>query len=146
MNNIPLNIGTLHKRITAVGSRVTCDPPRLDADGRHWLYAAADRIAAGDDEALVMADFGYGITVDRKSVKSYEEAYKSLWEHSPPHDKKLWIDAWNSATENAISVVESYRVSVGNSSSGELAAEWTMNNLREVRDELRSMLDCYSGK
>ena len=25
----------------------------------HWLYAAADRIAAGDDEAVVMADFGY---------------------------------------------------------------------------------------
>ena len=84
--------------------------------------------------------------MNRKAVKSYEEAYKSLWEHAPPHVKKLWIDAWNSATENAISVVESYRVSVGNSASGELAAEWTMNNLCEVRDELRSMFDCYSGK
>ena len=28
--------------------------------GQHWLYAAAERIAAGDDEAVVMADFGYG--------------------------------------------------------------------------------------
>lgn len=27
--------------------------------GQHWLYAAADRIVAGDDEAKVMADFGY---------------------------------------------------------------------------------------
>ena len=32
--------------------------------GQHWLYAAADRIAAGDDEVLVMADFGY----DRKGT------------------------------------------------------------------------------
>lgn len=63
--------------------------------------------------------------MNRKAVKSYEEEYKSSWEHAPPHVKKLWIDAWNSATENAIAVVENYRVSVGNSASGELAAEWT---------------------
>lgn len=27
--------------------------------GQHWLYAAADRIAAGDDEDKIMADYGY---------------------------------------------------------------------------------------
>lgn len=41
----------------------------------------------------------------------------------------------------AIHVVETYKVSVGNSASGERAAEWTMENLKEVRDELRRMAD-----
>lgn len=45
----------------------------------------------------------------------------------------------DAALEEAINVVETYRVSVGNSRAGELAAEWTMENLREVRDELRAL-------
>jgi hypothetical protein len=45
------------------------------------------------------------------------------------------------AFESAIHVVETYRVSVGNSAAGERAAEWTMENLKEIRDELRKMAD-----
>lgn len=41
----------------------------------------------------------------------------------------------------AIRIVETHKVSVGNSSAGELAAEWTMENLKEVRDELHRMAD-----
>jgi hypothetical protein len=40
--------------------------------------------------------------------------------------------------EECISIVESYKVSVGNSRSGELACEWTMENLREIRDAIRA--------
>lgn len=43
--------------------------------------------------------------------------------------------------KKVIHVVETYKVSVGNSASGERAAEWTMENLKEVRDELRRMAD-----
>lgn len=39
--------------------------------------------------------------------------------------------------QRCIDIVESYAVSVGNSRAGELAAEWTMENLREVRDTIR---------
>lgn len=46
----------------------------------------------------------------------------------------------NAAIERCIEIVESYRVSVGNSGSGELAAEWTMENLREIRDEMRDLV------
>lgn len=42
MNNIPPNIGTLHKRITAVGSRVTCDPPPTDTD-QDWLVLVDEK-------------------------------------------------------------------------------------------------------
>lgn len=41
--------------------------------------------------------------------------------------------------ERCIKIVENYRVSVGNSAAGERAAEWTMENLREIRDEIRSL-------
>ncbi len=34
--------------------------------GQHWIYAAAGRLAAGDNEAAVLADFGY--TKDRKAL------------------------------------------------------------------------------
>jgi hypothetical protein len=40
--------------------------------------------------------------------------------------------------EECISIVESYKVSVGNSRAGELACEWTMENLREIRDAIRA--------
>ena len=36
------NIGTLHKRITAVGSRVTCNPPPTDTD-QDWLVLVEEK-------------------------------------------------------------------------------------------------------
>lgn len=49
-------------------------------------------------------------------------------------------DGVQAGLEKAIKVVETYRVSVGNSGAGELVAEWTMDNLKEIRDELRDMV------
>jgi hypothetical protein len=40
--------------------------------------------------------------------------------------------------ERCIRIAETYAISVGNSRAGELAAEWTMDNLREVRDQIRA--------
>lgn len=36
-----------------------------------------------------------------------------------------------------IDKIETYRIPVGNSSSGELACEWTYSALKEIRDEIR---------
>lgn len=36
--------------------------------------------------------------------------------------------------QRCIDIVESYRVPVGNSAAGEMAADWTMDALREIRD------------
>jgi len=44
------------------------------------------------------------------------------------------------AIKRCIEIVEAYRVSVGNSAAGERAAEWTMENLREIRDEMRELV------
>jgi hypothetical protein len=38
--------------------------------------------------------------------------------------------------KRCISIIEAYRVPVGNSAAGEMACEWTMDALREVRDAI----------
>jgi len=39
--------------------------------------------------------------------------------------------------ERCVRAIEAYRVPVGNSAAGEMAAEWTMEALREIRDAIR---------
>ena len=38
---------------------------------------------------------------------------------------------------DCIDKIETYRIPVGNSSSGELACEWTYAALKEIRDEIK---------
>lgn len=42
------------------------------------------------------------------------------------HERKACID-----------IIETYRIPVGNSPSGELACEWTYRALHEIRDDIR---------
>ena len=39
--------------------------------------------------------------------------------------------------KECIDKIETYRIPVGNSRSGELAYEWTYNALKEIRDEIK---------
>jgi hypothetical protein len=50
-------------------------------------------------------------------------------------------EAWFGAIERCLKIVETYEVSVGNSAAGEIACEMTMENLREIRDEMRALLN-----
>ena len=43
------------------------------------------------------------------------------------------------ALDEAIKIIEEYRIPVGNSAAGELACEWTRDALEEIRDMLRAM-------
>ena len=38
---------------------------------------------------------------------------------------------------DCIDKIETYRIPVGNSRSGELACEWTYNALKDIRDEIK---------
>lgn len=49
--------------------------------------------------------------------------------------------AWQAATQRCIDIVERYQVPVGNSAAGELAREWTMEALLEIRNEIVGALD-----
>ena len=73
-----------------------------------------------------------------------KNAYASFcginFESGTPQEQRQWLAALQLAIKRAIYIVETYKVSVGNSPSGELAAEWTKQNLEEIRNELREML------
>jgi hypothetical protein len=43
------------------------------------------------------------------------------------------------ALEEAIQIIETHRVPVGNSPAGEMAAGWTMDALHEIRDAIRAL-------
>lgn len=45
----------------------------------------------------------------------------------------------NAALDEAIKVIEEYRIPVGNSVAGELACEWTLNALADIRDTIREL-------
>lgn len=46
-----------------------------------------------------------------------------------------------SIIQRCIHELEVYRVPVGNSASGELACEWTLDALRDVRDNIKEVFD-----
>lgn len=75
-----------------------------------------------------------------QAIDAYEAKYETKWQDAPRHCQKMWLDAWGKSMEMAINVVETYCVSAGNSVAGEMVAEWTMENLREIRDDLRKMV------
>lgn len=55
-------------------------------------------------------------------------------------DKVLCFAALMAAAEReaCAKIIEAHQVPVGNSAAGELAAEWTMDALREIRAAIRS--------
>ena len=42
-----------------------------------------------------------------------------------------------SIVKECLDKIETYRIPVGNSASGELACEWTYNALKEIRDDIK---------
>lgn len=45
----------------------------------------------------------------------------------------------NAALDEAIKVIEEYRIPVGNSAAGELACEWTLDALEDIRDSILAL-------
>jgi hypothetical protein len=45
-----------------------------------------------------------------------------------------------------IDKIETYRIPVGNSASGELACEWTYNALKEIRDDIKEHFGIKDGE
>ena len=64
------------------------------------------------------------------------------WDGGPAPQQAELTDAIQQAVaaerERCLSIIEAHQVPVGNSAAGEMAAEWTMDALREVRDAIRS--------
>lgn len=49
------------------------------------------------------------------------------------------IEYTNKVIESCTYIVETYKVSVGNSAAGEMACRWTMDALLEIRDDMNEL-------
>lgn len=69
---------------------------------------------------------------------------KQLWNQAADLGGNSW-DAQTAFIEQLVKLtalecidkLETYRIPVGNSASGELACEWTYDALKEIRDDIR---------
>lgn len=91
--------------------------------------------SAGPLDRNVRAQFEHWFSDDGASPKAVERGSNGEYRYMPA--VQAW-KAWNAATDHCIRVIEAYRVPVGNSAAGEMACEWTMDALREIRDAMRS--------
>lgn len=65
-------------------------------------------------------------------------------DHSyPAYSKQQMLDfaeaSRRAALEEAIQIIETHQVPIGNSAAGEMAAGWTMDALHEIRDSIRAL-------
>ncbi len=73
------------------------------------------------------------------------EKIKELWDtaakleaNSSWEGQKKFIETLvQLAVQDCIDKIETYRIPVGNSASGELACEWTYDALHEIRDDIK---------
>ena len=73
-----------------------------------------------------------------QSVERAGNGYKLMGAHSAwTAWEACWPLAQAAERERCVRIVEAHQVPVGNSAAGEMAAEWTMDALREIRDAIR---------
>ena len=84
-------------------------------------------------EAWASNDMRWPLAVERSG-----NGYRMMSTHAAWF---AWRPAWaaSAAAERGrcLRIIEAHQVPVGNSAAGEMAAEWTMEALREVRDAIR---------
>ena len=57
---------------------------------------------------------------------------------APMHIERFATLVAAAEREACVDIIESYRIPVGNSASGELACEWTYDALHKIRDDIRA--------
>lgn len=57
------------------------------------------------------------------------------------YETQIGWEAWQAQTQRCLDIVDRYQVPIGNSPAGELAREWTMDALRQIREEITGVLD-----
>lgn len=71
--------------------------------------------------------------------RSGPEAASTVWYKR--YETQIAWEAWRADTERCLDIVDRYQVPVAYSAAGELAHEWTMEALRQIREEIAGVLD-----
>lgn len=79
------------------------------------------------------------IKLAREAERWATNQTSDTYEWSVLRDERFAALVRNAVLDEAIKVIEEYRIPVGNSAAGELACEWTRDALEEIRDMLRAM-------
>lgn len=93
------------------------------------------------------------MTIDEFIIKLAREAGLGTSLTHNGGEPRVWIEGadWhdeltrfavlvrNAALDEAIKIIEEYRIPVGNSAAGELACEWTRDALANIRSAIRAM-------
>ena len=68
-----------------------------------------------------------------------QAGFKVNWQHEDVQAIKMaqYKEFAELIVCECIDKIETYRIPVGNSASGELACEWTYNALKEIRDDIK---------
>lgn len=62
------------------------------------------------------------------------------------YTKEQWLEKFAELiVRDCIDKIETYRIPVGNSASGELACEWTYAALKEIRDDIKNHFGVNDG-
>ena len=96
-----------------------------------WAQAGGDVVELYDGPTVLNAV----ATTDarRRGLQAQIEQLQDRLAHAGIEQRR----AVREERERCARIVEAYRVPVGNSAAGEMAAEWTMAALREIRDAIR---------
>ncbi len=71
------------------------------------------------------------------ALQAVEETHSLMIMEYKNFESKLYEKFAELIVAECINKIETYRIPVGNSSSGELACEWTYAALKEIRDEIK---------
>ena len=69
-----------------------------------------------------------------QTLKEFKQEHKYATYIVPDPIKEKFAEL---IVRECIDKIETYRIPVGNSASGELACEWTYDALKEIRDEIK---------
>jgi hypothetical protein len=97
-----------------------------------------------DDEPLSVRLKPLRAALDGLAFAAYEAGANGETMLGDCDDVAEWIEEAMSRAAEAVAaerercarIVKAHRVPVGNSAAGELAAQWTMDALREIRDQI----------
>lgn len=71
---------------------------------------------------------------------------QGCWDEMDEYDHTAILKFAELIVRDCIDKIETYRIPVGNSASGELACEWTYAALKEIRDDIKEHFGVEDSK
>lgn len=74
-------------------------------------------------------------------MKTFEEWTDEAGIFKDEETREAWDASRKIAIAECIDILEKYQIPVGNSAAGEIACEWTYEALKDIREEIRGLIN-----